>query len=64
VPLALRIGTHVVQLRRYEAGSFRPTRDVIRQLATVLRASAELLRFCKDEEVRRWQTVSDGADKK
>ena len=47
--LAQRIGTHVVQLRRYEAGSSQPTLDVIRKLATALQVSADLLLFGKDE---------------
>ena len=47
--LAERIGTHVVQLRRYEAGSSQPTLDVIRRLATALQVSADMLLFGKDE---------------
>lgn len=47
--LAERIGVHVVQLRRYEAGSSQPTLDVIRKLATALNVSADLLLFGKDE---------------
>lgn len=98
--LAERIGTHVVQLRRYEAGSSQPTLDVIRKLATALQVSADLLLFGKDErgpdedlrlqfeavsrfddeekrvvrsllegmilkhEARRWQTVSNGGERK
>ena len=45
----MRIGIHVVQLRRYEAGTFQPTLDVIRKLATALSVSADLLLFGKDE---------------
>lgn len=47
--LAQRIGIHVVQLRRYEAGASQPTLDVIRKLATALNVSADLLLFGKDE---------------
>lgn len=47
--LAERIGMHVVQLRRYEAGSSQPTLDVIRKLATALQVSADMLLFGKDE---------------
>jgi transcriptional regulator with XRE-family HTH domain len=47
--LADRIGMHVVQLRRYEAGTSQPTLDVIRKLATVLQVSADMLLFGKDE---------------
>jgi transcriptional regulator with XRE-family HTH domain len=47
--LADRIGTHVVQLRRYEAGASQPTLEVIRKLATALGVSADLLLFGKDE---------------
>lgn len=47
--LAERIGVHVVQLRRYEAGASQPTLEVIRKLATALSVSADLLLFGKDE---------------
>ena len=47
--LAERIGIHVVQLRRYEAGTSQPTLDVIRKLATALQVSADMLLFGKDE---------------
>ena len=47
--LAERVGIHVVQLRRYEAGASQPTLDVIRKLATALSVSADLLLFGKDE---------------
>lgn len=46
--LAERVGIHVVQLRRYEAGTSQPTLDVIRKLATALSVSADLLLFGKD----------------
>jgi transcriptional regulator with XRE-family HTH domain len=47
--LAERIGLHVVQLRRYEAGTSQPTLDVIRKLSTALQVSADMLLFGKDE---------------
>jgi transcriptional regulator with XRE-family HTH domain len=47
--LAGEIGVHVTQLRRYEAGTSQPTLDVIRKLAVVLRVSADLLLFDKEE---------------
>jgi transcriptional regulator with XRE-family HTH domain len=47
--LADRVGVHVVQLRRYEGGTSQPTLDVIRNLATALSVSADLLLFGKDE---------------
>ena len=47
--LAERIGTHVVQLRRYEAGASQPTLDVIRKISTALQVSADMLLFGKDE---------------
>jgi transcriptional regulator with XRE-family HTH domain len=98
--LAERIGMHVVQLRRYEAGTSQPTLDVIRKLSTALQVSADMLLFGKDErgpdedlrlqfeavsrfdeeekrvvqsllegmilkhEARRWQTVSNGRERK
>jgi transcriptional regulator with XRE-family HTH domain len=47
--LAEKIGVHVVQLRRYEAGSSQPTLDVIRAMALALGISADELLFNKDE---------------
>ena len=47
--LADRIGMHVVQLRRYEAGTSQPTLDVIRKLSTALQVSADMLLFGTDE---------------
>jgi transcriptional regulator with XRE-family HTH domain len=47
--LADRIGGHVQQLKRYEAGSSQPTLDVIRNLATALSVSSDQLLFGKDE---------------
>ncbi len=47
--LAERIGMHVVQLRRYEAGTSQPRLDVIRRLSTALQVSADMLLFGKDE---------------
>jgi len=46
---ASAIGVHVTQLRRYEAGTSQPTLDVLRKMAVVLRVSADLLLFDKDE---------------
>jgi transcriptional regulator with XRE-family HTH domain len=45
----IRIGIHVVQLRRYESGASQPTLDVIRNLAVALSVSADLLLFGKEE---------------
>jgi transcriptional regulator with XRE-family HTH domain len=47
--LADRVGVHVVQLRRYEAGTSRPTLDVIRNMAVALGISADALLFAPDE---------------
>jgi transcriptional regulator with XRE-family HTH domain len=47
--LADRVGVHVVQLRRYEAGTSQPTLDVIRSLAVALGVSADALLFAPDE---------------
>ena len=47
--LAERVGVHVVQLRRYEAGSSQPTLDVVRGMAVALGISADALLFDKDE---------------
>jgi transcriptional regulator with XRE-family HTH domain len=40
--LAGRVGVHVVQLRRYEAGTSQPTLDVIRSMAVALGINADL----------------------
>jgi transcriptional regulator with XRE-family HTH domain len=47
--LALKVGVHVVQLRRYEAGASQPTLDVIRHLAVALQVSADLLLFGENQ---------------
>ncbi len=47
--LAEDAGTHVSQIRRYEAGTAQPTLDAIRRLATTLHVSADLLIFDIDE---------------
>lgn len=47
--LAERVGIHVSQLRRYEAGGAQPTLDVLRRLAVALSVSADQLVFDKDE---------------
>ena len=47
--LAEKIGLHVAQIRRYEAGTSQPTLDVIRSLAVALGVSADELLFAKDE---------------
>lgn len=47
--LADRVGVHVTQIRRYEAGNSAPTLDVLRQLAIALSVSADALVFDTDE---------------
>lgn len=47
--LADRIGSHVQQLKRYEAGSSQPTLEVIRKLAIALSVTSDHLLFGKDE---------------
>jgi transcriptional regulator with XRE-family HTH domain len=47
--LSERVGVHVQQLKRYEAGSSQPTLDVIRNLAVALGVTADQLLFGKDE---------------
>ena len=47
--LAEKIGLHVAQIRRYEAGTSQPTLDVIRSLAVALGVSADELLFARDE---------------
>jgi transcriptional regulator with XRE-family HTH domain len=46
---AEKIGVHVAQVRRYEAGTSQPTLDVIRNMALALGVSADELLFAKDE---------------
>lgn len=47
--LAEKVGLHVAQIRRYEAGTSQPTLDVIRSLAVALGVSADELLFAKNE---------------
>jgi len=47
--LAERVGVHVSQIRRYEAGTSAPTLDVLRKLAIALSVSADTLVFDKNE---------------
>lgn len=43
--LAEQVGIHVIQIRRYEAGTSQPTLDVIRRLAIALQVSTDMLIF-------------------
>lgn len=47
--LAERVGIHVSNVRRYEAGTSQPTLDVLRNIALALNASADSLLFDPDE---------------
>jgi len=47
--LADRVGVHISQIRRYEAGDSQPTLDVIRKLAIALSVSADVLVFEEGE---------------
>lgn len=47
--LAERVGIHVSQVRRYEAGTSQPTLDVLRNIALALSVSADALLFEVDE---------------
>jgi len=47
--LADQVGVHVIQIRRYEAGSSQPTLDVIKRLAVVLSVSSDALLFDSEE---------------
>lgn len=44
-----KIGMHVSQLKRYEAGSSQPTIEVFRRIALALNVSADMLLFEADE---------------
>ena len=47
--MADKIGMHVSQLKRYEAGSSQPTIEVFRRIALALNVSADMLLFEQDE---------------
>jgi len=47
--MADKIGMHVSQLKRYEAGSSQPTIEVFRRIALALSVSADMLLFEADE---------------
>jgi transcriptional regulator with XRE-family HTH domain len=47
--LAERVGVHVQQLKRYEAGISQPTLDVIRNMAIAFGVPSDQLLFDKDE---------------
>jgi transcriptional regulator with XRE-family HTH domain len=47
--LAERVGIHVSNVRRYEAGTSQPTLDVLRNIALALNTSADSLLFEPDE---------------
>lgn len=47
--LANRVGIHVSNIRRYEAGTSAPTLDVLRNVALALNTSADSLLFGEDE---------------
>ena len=47
--LADRVGIHVTQVRRYEAGTSAPTLDVLRNLAISLSITTDSLVFGHDE---------------
>lgn len=47
--LSERVGVHVQQLKRYEAGSSQPTLDVIRNMAVALGITSDQLLFGEDQ---------------
>ena len=65
--LADRVGVHVSQLRRYEAGTSQPTLEVLRQMALSLNVSADVLLFEEgerpvDDELRQQLEAISGLD--
>jgi transcriptional regulator with XRE-family HTH domain len=66
--LAERVGVHVSQLRRYEAGTSQPTLEVLRQMAKALGVSADVLMFDESERgpedpsLRLWLESVDSLD--
>lgn len=49
IQLAERVEVHIQQLKRYEAGSSQPTRDVIRNMAKALNVTSDCLLFGDEE---------------
>jgi transcriptional regulator with XRE-family HTH domain len=47
--LADRVGVHVTQVRRYEAGTNAPNLDVLRNIAVALNVTIDSLAFDEDE---------------
>jgi transcriptional regulator with XRE-family HTH domain len=47
--LADKIGIHVTQIKRYEAGAARPTLEVFRNIVLALNVSADTMLFDSDE---------------
>jgi ribosome-binding protein aMBF1 (putative translation factor) len=47
--LADKLGIHVSQLKRYEAGTSQPTLDVLRKIALSLHVSSDVLLFDEGE---------------
>ena len=47
--LADKIGIHVTQIKRYEAGSAQPTLEVFRKIVLALNVSADVMLFDWDE---------------
>ncbi len=47
--LADKLGIHVSQLKRYEAGTSQPTLDVLRKIALSLHVSSDVLLFDKGD---------------
>lgn len=46
--LADQVGVHVIQIKRYEAGTSQPTLDVLRKLSMSLSVSTDQLVFGED----------------
>lgn len=47
--LADKVGIHVTQIKRYEAGTAQPTLEIFRKIVMVLAVSADEMLFEKDE---------------
>ena len=47
--LADKIGIHVTQIKRYEAGAAQPTLEVFRKIGVALNVSADTMLFDGDE---------------
>ena len=56
--LADKIGIHVTQIKRYEAGAAQPTLEVFRKIVLALNVSADTMLFDGDELRLQFEAIS------